>query len=197
MAGAINIGQAQSVLDIFADLDDFSSSGKSEGFDTDEDLLEFEKEEACAQSSGKNEGKASANLKLPAKPKLQETESSSSSIMDFAASGVKEMAGLLQDTYSGMMVTQHNTDYRNRSKAGGYRGASLQVCPAFQIGMCRDGMSCQFVHEGAFRSGSIKENGSKGVFDPEDYIRQRLSMEAIKKLDSSSVQAVDDWSHWW
>lgn len=235
MAGLIPV---QSVLDAFGDLD-WSDGGSDDDFKNDADLAEFEEEEAKAKSeeaaktsSEKSPKKSSAkdavekdNAEKAHRQKIdammvqnqgfQEVPLAPSALLDFAASGVKEMLYAAQDQtaiVTGLvqeaMTPKHKSDHRKDFNAG-YGG--IPVCSAFQKGICRDGMNCRFVHEGAFKSGGtgkepIKKHEDKdvgepkGVFDPETYIRTRLMNTEVSREPVANDFMAPQATHldtWW
>lgn len=234
MAGLIPV---QSVLDAFGDLD-WSDGGSDDDFKNDADLAEFEEEEAKAKSeeaaktsSEKTPKKSSAkdavekdNAEKAHRQKIdammvqnqgfQEVPLAPSSLLDFAAAGVKDMlyaaqdqtaivTGLVQDA----MTPKHKSDYRKDFNAGGQGYGGIPVCSAFQKGICRDGMNCRFVHEGAFKSGGtgkepIKKQNDKSLpaFDPEDYIRMRLMNTEVSREPVANDFLAPQATHldtWW
>jgi hypothetical protein len=151
-------GILQSCIDLFLELpsDDFPES-----------------EEEQAQSSGADDGKSPAKLKSVAKTTSPGIGSLPSSIIDFAKSENDPNGSILQgmifqgkaesvacweefpSTYSSMMGTTHDTDYRNRSNPEGD----------------------QKEHGGTGRSGPSMEKAPKVRFDLGDGIGQILHME--------------------
>lgn len=86
----------------------------------------------------------------------------------------------------------------------GAKGIGLQVCSEFQkSGGCRDGMSCKFVHDGAFRVGANKSltptgppgppgnnanaNSDEITVDPEDFIRRALQLRSLQQKNNKSA----------